>query len=53
MHIKRLKLTSNLKLTLLLGEKCPYLEFFGSIFSPDVEKYGPENSEYGHFHAIF
>ena len=25
-----------------LREKCPYSEFFGSVFSPDAKKYGPE-----------
>ena len=27
---------------ILRHEKCPYLEFFWSIFSPNAEKYGPE-----------
>ena len=30
-------------------KKCPYSEFFWSIFSLHAEKCGQENSEYGHF----
>ena len=33
----------------LLREKCPYSEFFWSVFSPNAGKYGPENSEYRHY----
>ena len=55
--------TDNLSMS--LREKCLHSEFFWSIFSPNVGKYGPEsispysvqmrentdqkNSEYGHF----
>ena len=28
---------------------CSYSKFFGLLFSPKAVKYGPENSEYGHF----
>ena len=51
--------------SLTLHEKCPYSEFFWSVFShiwteywknpylsvfsPNAGKYGPKNSEYGHF----
>ena len=41
------KVTSFEFLTLL--EKCPYSEFFWSVFSRIRTEYGPENSEYGHF----
>ena len=34
---------------LTLLEKCPYSEFFWSVFSRIRTEYGPENSEYGHF----
>ena len=30
------------RLRLTLREKCPYLEFFWSVFSPNAEKYRPE-----------
>ena len=31
----------------------PYSELLWSVFSPNVGKYGPENTEYGHFfHAV-
>ena len=32
-----------------MRKKCPYSEFFWSIFSPNAGKYGQSNSEYGHF----
>ena len=32
-----------------LREKCPHSELFWSVFSPNGGKYGPDNSEYGHF----
>ena len=31
-----------------MRKKCPYSELFWSIFSPNVGKYGQNNSEYGH-----
>ena len=27
----------------LLRKKCPYSKFFWSVFSPNAQKYGPEN----------
>ena len=50
-----------LPITLSLRKMCPYSEFCWyapyfrtferhlSVFSSNVEKYGPENYEYGHF----
>ena len=39
--------------TTTLSEKCPNTEFFFgpyfTVFSPNAEKYGPENSVFGHF----
>ena len=34
---------------LSLREKCPYSEFFRSVFSRIWTEYRPENCEYGHF----
>ena len=31
-----------------MHEKCPYSEFFWSVFSSNWTEYGLENSEYGH-----
>ena len=35
--------------TIALREKCPYLEFFWSIFNPNAANMDQENSEYGQF----
>ena len=32
-----------------LRKKCPYLELYWSVFSPNAGKYGQNNYEYGHF----
>ena len=38
---------------LTLREKCPYSEFFWSVFSPNVGKYGPEKTPNTKtFHAV-
>ena len=35
-------LTNSLRSRYTLHEKCPYLKFFWSVFSPNAGKHGPE-----------
>ena len=35
-------ITDKKEKTITLHEKCPYSEFFWSVFSPNMGKYGPE-----------
>ena len=39
-HVLPLLVCSSMKIS--LGEKCPYLEFFWSVFSSIRTEYGPE-----------
>ena len=38
--------------SLTLREKCPYFEFFWSVFSPDAGNYGPEKLQIRTLHAV-